>query len=332
MVNRTHQNKTRLSDRQQHVITKAVNSGIERYIASRKAKIPAFIEHYFSFKGALQLHRKALGRDLYKAPLNLFWLIPLTISKTAIFLLEKIGATSSVALLKRLPSGWETDVQKEITWLIYTEFLEIPYRQGQRESTKDALFEEILRDSDLNAILAEYLDKLKQKSTEPEFRQNLERNLQEYTTSRIAVSELANSLITLSVNLAAFQKATPGALTSGSALAGVLAEKIAISQFWLGPTIGAWYYGIFPASASTGLVVATTGSLLAGLALLSTLTGIITDPLQVKLGLHQKRLSKFVDALHVELTGSEKGDYRLKEHYIARVFDIIDLLSAALRA
>ncbi len=320
-----------LSDKQRHIVTEAVNAGIDRYIASRKAKVPAFVDQYFSFKGAVQLHRNALGRDLVKAPLNLFWVLPLTISKIASHLSEKIGLKRIAIILKRLPPGWETDVQKKINWLIYTELLELPYRQENCESKKDALLEEILRDPALNKILADYLDKIRQKSTDPNFRQTLEGNLQEYATSRIAVSELANSLITLSTNLAAFHKAAPGALTSGSALAGVIAEKIAISQFWLGPTLGAWYYSIFPATASTGLVVAATGSILAGLALLSTLTGVITDPLQAKLGLHQKRLYKFLDALHAKLKGSKTTNYRLKEQYIARVFDILDLLTAALR-
>lgn len=324
--------KISLPDEQRRIVTEAVNSGIDRYIASRKAKVPDFIERHFSFKGTLQLHRKALGSDLYKAPLNLFWLIPQTINKLTLYLLKKTGATRIASILKRLPSGWETDVQKEINWLIYTELLELPYQQDDRESTKDALLEEILSAPDLNALLAGYLERIRQKSTDPKFRQTLEHNLQEYATSRIAVSELANSLITLSTNLAAFHKAAPGAISSGTALAGIIAEKIAISQFWLGPTLGAWYYGIFPATASTGLVIAATGSILAGLALLSTLTGIVTDPLQAKLGLHQKRLYKFLDALHAELTGSNKKDYRLKEQYIARVFDIIDLLTTALRS
>ncbi len=321
-----------LSSKQQHrIVTEAVNAGIDRYIASRKAKVSEFVERHFSFKGTLQLHRKALGSDLYKAPLNLFWMIPLTVSKIVAYPLEKLGASRAAKILKHLPPGWETDVQKEINWLIYTELLELPYQQRERRSPKDALLEEILRDPKLNAILTDYLQQIKQKSADPNFRQTLERNLQEYATSRIAISELANSLITLSSNLAAFHKAAPGAFTSGNVLAGIIAEKIAISQFWLGPTLGAWYYSIFPAAASTGLIVAATGSILAGLAVLSTLTGVITDPLQTKLGLHQKRLYKFLDALHEELSGTKKSEYRLKEQYIARVFDIIDLLSTAIR-
>lgn len=322
----------KISAEQRRLVNAAVNSGIDRYIAARKAKVPAFVKRHFSFKGALQLHRKALGPDLYKAPLNIFWLLPATLGKTAAYLLEKAGVKKIAQLLKRMPSGWQTDMQKEINWLIYTELLELPYRQDDRVSTKDALLEEILREPELNALLAGYLDEISKKSTDPDFRRTLERNLQEYATSRTAVSELAGSIITLSTGYAALHKAVPGALAGGSAVATVIAEKIAIAQFWLGPTLGAWYYSLFPAAASTGLVVAATASLMAGLALFSTFTGIITDPLQARLGLHQKRLYKFLDALHAELAGTRPSEYHIKEQYIARVFDIIDLLTTALRS
>jgi hypothetical protein len=68
---------------------------------------------------------------------------------------------------------------------------------------------------------------------------------------------------------------------------------------------------------------------MAGLALITTFTGIITDPLQAKLGLHQKRLYKFIDALSDEISGDTQGQYKIKEQYIGKVFDILDLLMTA---
>ena len=113
--------------------------------------------------------------------------------------------------------------------------------------------------------------------------------------------------------------------------AAAIAEKVAIAKFWLGPTLGAWFYGLFPVAASTGLVIATTGAIMAGMGLITTFTGIITDPLQAKLGLHQKRLYKFIDALGAEISGGTKAQYNIKELYVARVLDILDLLMTALQ-
>lgn len=323
---------SRVSNEQGQLILKAVNAGIKNYIQARKAKVPAFVEKYFSFKGALKLHRKALGKDLYRAPLNILWLVPLAIVKVCSLILNKTGAGKIALRLDALPAGFQTDVQQEINWLIYTELLELPYQQDSRTSAKDALLTAILQDSELARIIDRYLIQIHKKSTAPEFRQTLEKNLQEYANSRTAAAELAGNIITLSSSYVAFNKAMPGALTSGSATAAVIAEKIAIAKFWLGPTLGAWYYGLFPIAASTGLVIAATGTIMAGLALITTFTGIITDPLQAKLGLHQKRLYKFIDALGDEMIGDTQTQYKIKEQYISRVFDIIDLLITAVRS
>ncbi len=326
------QPKAELFTGHRRLVAKAVEQGIERYIRSRKAKIPDFVNRHFSFKGALRLHQKALWKDLYKVPLNIVWIVPALIIRTSSYLSYKFGAAKIARLLNRLPAGFETEVQKEINWLIYSELLELPYKQAQRETKKDALLEEILNVSELSAVIADYLNEIDQKSTAPNFRRALEKNLQEYAGSRIAASDLAGSIISLSSGYAAFHKATPGALSGGSAAAAAIAEKIAVSQFWLGSTIGGWYYSLFPATASTGLVIAATGSIIATLALLSTFTGIITDPLQSKLGLHQKRLQKFLDALRDELLDKNGSPYKIKDLYMTRIFDILDLLITALRS
>lgn len=312
-------------------IEKAVAVGIENYIRSRKEKVPEFVNAHFSFDGALQLHKKAIGKDLYRAPLNILWMVPLSVVRAFSFLSKKAGADKVSGFLGRVPPGFQTEVQKEVNWLIYTELLELPYQQGSRESNKDALLEEILNVPEISEIINDILTEINSKSVDPGFRKALERNLREYATSRTAASELAGGIITLSSGLVAFQKAVPGALASGSATAALIAEKIAISQFWLGPTVGAWYYTLFPATASTGLVIAATGSIMAGLALITTFTGIITDPLQSKLGLHQKRLNVFLDALREELLEEKKSQYHIKDQYIARLFDIFDLLTIAVR-
>ena len=323
---------SQVSIEQRQLILKAVTAGTENYIQARKAKVPTFVTKHFSFKGALKLHQKALGKDLYRAPLNILWLVPLAIVKVGSLILNKAGAGKMARRLDALPPGFQTDVQQEINWLIYTELLELPYQQDSRTSTQDALLTAILQDSELASVIDGYLTKIHKKSTASDFRRTLEKNLKEYANSRTAAAELAGNIITLSSSYAAFHKAMPGAITSGSATAAVIAEKIAIAKFWLGPTLGAWYYGLFPIAASTGLVIAATGTIMAGLALITTFTGIITDPLQAKLGLHQKRLNKFIDALGDEMSGDTQAQYKIKEQYISRVFDIVDLLITAVRS
>ena len=317
---------------QRQLIEKAVNAGIINYIQARKTRVNAFVDKNFSFKGALKLHSKALGKDLYKVPLNILWSLPMLPVSAVSLLLDKAGLSKATDFLNKIPRGFQTEVEKEFNWLIYAELLELPYQQEGRETTKDALLEAILNDPELSQQLNRYLVAINEKSLAPDFHQALERNLAEYATSRTAASDLAGSIITLSSGYVAFHKVTPGVLASGGAAAAAIAQQIAIAKFWMGPALGAWYYGVFPATASTGLIVAATGSIMAGLALIMPFTGILTDPLQSKLGMHQKRLYKFLDALQDELLGVKKSEYRIKDQYLARVFDIFDLLRVAMRS
>ena len=73
----------------QPTLQHAVDNGIEAYITSRRARIPGFIDRHFSFRGALALHRKTFGRDLYKHPVNLVWGVPVALGQGAADLLDK---------------------------------------------------------------------------------------------------------------------------------------------------------------------------------------------------------------------------------------------------
>ncbi|HEY7494629.1 MAG TPA: DUF6635 family protein, partial [Candidatus Tectomicrobia bacterium] len=286
----------------------------------------------FSFRGALALHRRTFGRDFYKHPVNLWWGLPVALVQGAADLLEKAGATRTAQWLHRMPRGIPTALQQELQWLIYTDLLELPYVHEGRASHRDALLEHLLAEPWITARCEEYLTQLHSVAERPAFRAALERHLAEYGKTRGAVSELASSLINLAAGYAALRKATPGALSAGTAAATAIAQHIAIANFWLGSTVGAWYYAVFPVSASAGLVVATTGAMIAAVGVVTSLAWIVIDPLLAKTGIHRRRLDRFVTALGEELRGGRRGDYRVRDHYIARVFDVLDLLRAATKA
>jgi len=48
-----------------------------------------------------------------------------------------------------------------------------------------------------------------------------------------------------------------------------------------------------------------------------------------KTGFHRRRLERFVLALGEELTDQGTSDYHVKDHYLARVFDLVELLKLA---
>lgn len=309
----------------------AVDRAITSYIQARKDKAPEFAKKYFSLRGALGLNKNALGADILKGPLNVLWSLPYMGFKASSALSRKAGLRKIPSLIERLPPGLETRVQKEINWLIFTELLEIPYDQGNRKSSKDALLEEILKQPEISALFSNELSTIYSKSKDPKFRPALEKNLMEYSRSRTAAADLAGTVISLSTGATVFGKMTPGAMTAGGAIATAVAQHSAISNFVLGPTLGGLYYSIFPATASMGLVVASTGTFMALLAILTSFSGIITDPIQHKLGIHQKRLKKLIECLDKELRGSGDSGLKIRDQYVARVFDLLDLFKKAAR-
>ncbi len=99
-----------------------------------------------------------------------------------------------------------------------------------------------------------------------------------------------------------------------------------------GGTLGGLSYGIFPASASMGLAVASTSTVLATLAIFTAFSGIITGPIQARLGIHEKRLNRLIDRMENTLLDNADSDLNFKGKYPARVFDLLDLLKTAAHA
>ena len=327
------ENRAHYTEPEKTKITKAVDTAINHYIQSRKEKIPSFVKRFFSFKGSLSLHKKAIGKDLYRSPLNIIWALPYTLSGILAKGLNATGRKKAADLLNKIPQGFETDVQKEVKWLIYTELLELPcslrIKGENKQSKHDALLNEILDQPVIRDMISTQLSVIHEKSLVPDFRASLEKKIRKYTSSRTVAEDLSGSILTLTVGYAAFQNLSPGAISSGAALASAISQKTAISNFWLGSTIGSWYYGMFPTTSSKHLFIMSTASIMAILAIVTTFSGILTDPLQSKLGLHQKRLQKLIYSLEDDLRGQQDKKYQIKDQYVARVFDIIDLLKAA---
>jgi hypothetical protein len=318
-----------LSHAEQTLIQRAVEAGARRYFEQRRARIPGFVQDNFSFRGALRINRLALGGDLWRAPANLMWAVPYLSLRVAAYGLRRLGAQRVSRSLTRLPPGFRTRVQQEVEWRVHTELLEQPYRQADRASDKDALLEAVLAQEDLSRLLLDYMAAIDSHRGSERFRVALERELKSYGGTRVAVADLACGMISVSAGAAAFKQLTPGALSTGSVLAGAIAQHSAISGFVFGPTLGSVYYSAFPAAASAGLVAASTTGVLAALGVVSAVSGVITDPMQAQLGLHQRRLRKLVDGLERQFHADTAEGLNPKEHFVARVFDLADLLKTA---
>jgi len=82
---------------------------------------------------------------------------------------------------------------------------------------------------------------------------------------------------------------------------------------------------------SVALVSGLTGGLLLGAAAVAAFAGLVTDPVQRRLGLHQRRLLRLVDALERQTADPSAPAYAVHDHYAARVLDLFDWLACAHR-
>ncbi len=322
-------NQTETTDPTKHhdIIKRAISKGAQIYISGCEARIDDFVKNHYSFRGALDIHAHALGFDLLRVPLNIIW----SVVNIALALLALIVGFMKLNKLqtriKNITPGIETDMDRQISWLVITELLQLPYQQGNRCYNNDALMVAIMQCSELKQLIEAELESLDINVDTQQFRQELDRKLAEYGATRTGASELASNAVMLITSKISLGQASFGALSAGSAVSAAIANSIAVSNFWLGSTLGAYYYAIIPATVSMRLIIAMTALVAVILALLSTFIGIITDPIQAKLGLHQKRLRKLIKSIEQDLEGETEGQFQLREKYAGRIFDIVDFLS-----
>lgn len=315
-----------------HTARRIVADASARYLAATRERIVPFVDQHFSFSGARDLHRRAVGWDLLRAPANLGLAIP------------QFGLMCGSGLARR--AGWrrgadwmgdrrlvmETDVARELDWLLHTELLQMPIRQSTREATRDALAEAVFADPRIETASRVVLRAVGRRADDPDFRRDLERKLAVYTGSRDAAAEITTAIVSTAVGAMAFKQMTPGALSLGPVLAGAAAQYAAIASFPLGATLGGLWYGAFPATAGVATTIAFTGALVLVAAPVSAFAGLVADPVQRRLGLHQRRLGRLIDAIERDLKGDGPGGFEVRDHYVMRILDFAELLRAAWRA
>jgi hypothetical protein len=308
-----------------------VSEAARRYFESRRARVDAFVEQHFSFSGSLALHRKALGWDVLRMPANVVLAVPhvgVQLSARAARVLRARRTSSYLASRQIL---LETAVGREIEWLVMTELLELPFRQKGRNCGKDALAETILAAPEIQAALSEAGEAIARRRDDPAFRSQLEQMMAAYTGTRAAAAEITTALITLGSGAAALKQVTPGAMVLGPALAGVIAHQAAVASFPLGATLGGLWYAAFPVAPSGGLIAAVTGGVLAASAVAAAFSGIIADPLQRLFGLHRRRLLRLIAALEQQFGGEDEAGFIVRDHYVARLLSLLELLVSAWR-
>lgn len=306
---------------------KIVQESIHKYFDQRRARIPEFIDRHFSVKGAWDLNKRAFGRDLYRTPANVLTIAPVLLARTLGRGLKKRGKPWLNDKIESRDLHLKTDVNRELEWRLYTDLLEVPFSQPGRQSERDALAEEIFNNRTLSTALEQAINSVVD-AAGPRNKQQLQSVMSQYLETRAANAEVVNLALSLAIGATIAHKVTPGALTLGPTMANAIAQKAAVGTFPLGASMGTMWYSAFPIAPSAALAATTTGGALALAAVVTAFSGVAADPLQRSLGLHQRRLDKFVDTLEDNMLYDEVVHLRVKDHYVGRLIDLFDALGA----
>jgi hypothetical protein len=302
-----------------------VRDAARRYLASRRACVDAFVDRHFGLVGTLRLHRRAIGWDLVLVPANLLLSPAVLAIAVASRIAARLGLAGTAAWLARHRPLFQTAIAREVSWLVTTELLQLPCAQPDRTYAGDALADAILSDPRV-------ADRLGVGGVLPApARERIAAAISGYAGTRAATAEIATGSAAAGIGALWIKHATPGMVTLSSVVANMLAQQAAIAAFPLGASLGAWWYGVYPVAPSAELLATTTGLFAAVGALLAVFSGIVTDPLQRLIGLHRRRLLRLIAVLEDVLCGDGEGRFPLRDHYVARLIDLLDLSAALVR-
>lgn len=298
-----------------------VHDAAARYAALRRARLDAFVDRNFSLIGALELNRRAFGWDLVRAPANISLAAPDLARRALASGARAAGRRRLAQTLERRRLVLETDVARELERRLFAELLELPYEHEGHAFQRDAFAEEILADPRIGALADAAVPALGEEEGA-----RIKDAIAAYAATRVAAADLTSGLASAGIGVALFHKLTPGALSLGPVAAHALIQHAAIAAFPLGAGLGGVWYGLFPNAAPVAFSALMTGGVALGLAVVSAFSGVVTDPIQRRLGLHRRRLARLIDATEAALKGDD-ARFVAHDHYVARVFDLVDALA-----
>jgi len=307
------------------------DAAVRRYVDSRRPRIAPFVTNNFTVRGSLKLHRHAVGLDLVRAPYNVMAGMATAVRNVGAAGLRVAGASAAASKLTARNLFWKTKVAKELEWRLHAELLELPLDHGDRKTTQDRLVEETLSDPRLAAQFEHLLTIVGDRAGDAQFRERVTHAMQEYLGSRAAAADITSSLFAAGAGFVAYQKLTPGAAALSGVVAGSIAHSTAIANFWAGSWLGGVYYSIFSVKATPLLYAGVFAGMLVPIAMLTAFAGVVADPVQRALGLHERRLNKLLDVFEDNLLCGGDARFVARDHYVARIMDLLDWSATIVR-
>jgi len=286
--------------------------GIQKHFSRQRKYTPTFVKTHFHYGGCWQTNKRAFGFDLGRAPINLLW-APIYIAFIAVLLLLRLaGIKQATTWAKNLPGGLTTRVQSYVNQKVELDLV-------CKDGLKRAMLSEVesLSISKPNSIE-------KQNEQEKQLEDIVEQSLKQLMLTRTASADISNTLFSTAIGALAFKKFTPGGFGLGIILASLWVKFKAEKSFFLGDTMGSWYYAVFPPKPDPIEITLSVLCVMLLLAIVASFSGLATDPIQARIGIHKKRLNTLLKQLEKDLVDKASNRFKPLDPYIARILELFD--------
>jgi hypothetical protein len=297
------------------------------YFAQVQSEVDRFVAQHFEWCGTLRLHRHALSFDILRAPVNVVLSPALVLTRLLATICALLRFQRAARWLRGHRIVLRTQVAARVEAAVVTDLLGIALPEGAPSPDSAELSRIILAAPQFRrAFRAKAdIDAATASAT------GIAVAIAEYSSARSAVADITNALLALAIGGLMFQALTPGMISMAPRLAQAQALENAVTNFPLGQTAGAMWYGVFSASASPAALAMTVAVLLLVGSVVGAFAGVVADPVQARLGIHRRRLLRFLDAVEDDLLAAGTRQYMAREHLYARFMDIWDAAASALR-
>ncbi len=241
--------------------TQGQDDAVEAYLAACRQRVDAFAQRTFSLAGTLGIMRRTFAKDLVKYPINFFLAVPSLVVKTVADWLNALGWDQLARLVAKLPVPLETAFERAIERAVVHDLLQAP-------------------------------DDLQESLREP---------LAKYRAARSTILDGSNSGLTLLAAYLLFGDSSLSPYAMGDKIARDQARREGVSGFVLGRRAGSVFYDLFPAHPTAAQVWLAMTWVLLGLALLSIVTSLLTNPLQQTVAVHRRQLLRLIDSFEERL-------------------------------
>lgn len=289
--------------------------------------VAAFVQRHFTWPGTLHLHGAALGLDILRAPVNVVLSPILVLVRVAAWIIGKLrmARVSDWLLARRLLL--RTAVSARVEAAILHELLDVPLPASNGIPDRASMSRAIL-------AAPRFREMIRTRGTVAEAKATADRivgAVGDYTATRSSIAEFMTGLVTLAIGAIVFQALTPGMISMAPGVAAAVSYGNAVADFPLGAPLGGVWYGVFPVGPSPGIIAATVVGLMLVGSVIAAFAGIFADPLQAKLGIHQRRLMRLFETLDAEMAGARNKPFGAQEHLLPRTFDLWDAALSVLR-